>query len=93
MNTTMSKLSTEQSRNWLELSDVIRERPIPLGVGLKQQCFIGLAVELAASRNLTFKDAYGMSIWEARTDIRDSANCAEAERNERMVDRDRKSVV
>jgi hypothetical protein len=85
----MKTIEEVQRTNWLQFSNLIDARKEPLGVGLKNQCFIGLAVEVAKSNNQSLADRFGFSVWELRGDIRDSEQTKRNERNLAMAQRAR----
>jgi hypothetical protein len=49
-----------------ELEATVLNRDMPLGVGLKNQCFVGLAVEQAQQYGETLREHFGkpLSIWK-----------------------------
>lgn len=81
----MNTITKNHKQNWANLANTIEKRKKPLGVGLRNQCFIGLAIEIANLNNSNFENYYGISIWESRDMIRANNNCLESIRNTTMA--------
>jgi len=83
----IKNITPRQSKNWIELSEEIRSRQQPLGIGLKNQCFIGLAIDVAQRNRQTLVERFGYTVWALRQDVRDSADAATSKRNLLMSER------
>ena len=76
--------TTQQKQHLLELANTIKERDKPLGVGLHNQCWGGLAIEIAKSKGQTTRTYFGMSIHEMKADINSNNGLPPSLRNEGM---------
>ncbi len=77
----------EQKEHLFELSETIKNRHEPLGVGLHNQCWGGLAIEIAKSNGQTTKTYFGMSIHDMKDDINTNNAQPTSLRNEVMYQR------
>lgn len=76
-----------QKSNLIELATIIQQRDNPLGIGLHNQCWAGLAIEIAKSKNQTTRTYYGLSIHEMKNDININNLLSSENRNETMYKR------
>lgn len=68
-----------------KLGRTIASRREPLGVGLKNQCFVGLAIEHAKCENDTLANHFGQPMSEWKKLIKINNKTAESVRNQRML--------
>jgi hypothetical protein len=66
------------------LAALIDERTEPLGVGLKNQCWAGVAHSIAQSEGARVTDYFGISTREMKDAIKMNNNCAPESRNATM---------
>lgn len=78
-------LTNSQRSARLDLAEAYRSRPTPLGIGLKNQCAVGLAIEIARAHGETLRDRFGgtSAFWKAA--IRGNKAIEPGERNEVMA--------
>jgi hypothetical protein len=73
---------TTNFRDRLEfLAATIEGRSEPLGVGLKRQCWAGVAHSIAQSEGERLTDYFGISTREMKDAIKDNNLCAPERRN------------
>lgn len=77
----------QQIKNLEALAETIRDRQAPLGVGLHNQCWGGLAIEVAKMHGETTRSFYGMSIHEMKNDINVNNASPKERRNDVMYRR------
>ena len=75
--------------NLESLAELIEARAEPLGVGLKRQCWAGVAHQVASARGMRVSDYFGLSFAEMKTAIKENNDTGAAERNAVMVARTR----
>lgn len=78
-------LSALQVRRRQELSQKILNRREPLGVGLKNHCFVGLAIEIAQEQGSTLVNYYGGSTQDWKKKIKINNSTPEHKRNRKMA--------
>lgn len=78
------ELTSVQKEHRRELADMVAQRGTPLGVGLRNQCFVGLAIEVAKSRDTTLLDYFGGTMSEWKTAIKMNNASSESVRNRTM---------
>lgn len=76
--------TAEQKRHLLDLAETIKKRVKALGVGLHNQCWAGLAIEIAKSHGETTTTYFGMSIHQMKPEINKNNAQPESLRNETM---------
>lgn len=79
--------SADQRKNLLTLADIIATRKAPLGVGLKNECWAGIAITLANRQGSKTTAFYGLSIREIINDVKENNRTPAAIRNKVMLDR------
>lgn len=79
--------TVQQKNNLIELANTIKQRKNPLGVGLHNQCWGGLAIEIAKSNNQTTSTYFGISIHEMKSSINANNILPADNRNEEMYKR------
>lgn len=75
---------SNQIQNILDLANQIKERKEPLGIGLKRQCWAGLAIENANSNGSKTTDYLGISFSKMKEMIIRNNNEPEVSRNKIM---------
>jgi hypothetical protein len=83
----MSTKSAHQRENLLTLAEIIAQRKAPLGVGLRSECWAGVAITLANQQGSKASEFYGMSMREIIDDVKENNRTPMAIRNEVMLDR------
>lgn len=83
----MSSKSAQQRQNLRSLADAIAAREAPLGVGLRKECWAGVAITLANQRGEHASEFYGMSMREIIDAVKENNRTPAAFRNEVMLDR------
>lgn len=83
----MSTKSIQQRENLIMLADTIAARKIPLGVGLKKECWAGVAITLANQQGSKASEFYGLSMREIIDAVKENNRTPIAFRNEMMIDR------
>ncbi len=73
----------------LNLAQRIEARPEPLGIGLKHQCWAGLAHAAAAAHGARVTDYFGISFREMKDAIKENNQADASRRNEGMAARTR----
>ncbi len=68
----------------LKLSKMIDSREAPLGVGLKNQCWAGIAWEVASAHQARVTEYFGISFREMRDAIKGNNQCEPVRRNATM---------
>ena len=66
----MSGRSLVQRRRLINLAVTILKREKPLGVGLRNECWAGLAIEVARQRRFKSTEYYGISMSQGRKDLK-----------------------
>jgi hypothetical protein len=79
-----------QKRNLHQLAQYINTRQQPLGVGLKNQCWAGLAIDVAKSQGYDALSYFGITFSELKEKIKLNNMQRPAERNRVMADISRK---
>jgi hypothetical protein len=69
----------------IKLGKAIANRRDPLGVGLKNQCFVGLAIEHAKCENDSLANHFGRPLSEWKKLIKINNKCAENVRTQTML--------
>lgn len=83
----MPTKSAHQRENLLMLADTIAARQAPLGVGLKRECWAGVAITLARRQGAKATEFYGLSMREIKNAVKENNQTPAAIRNEVMLDR------
>ena len=83
----MATKSTQQRDHLLTLADTIAARQSPLGVGLKKECWAGVAITLANQHGANASEFYGLSMREIINDVKENNLTPIAIRNQVMLDR------
>lgn len=83
----MSNKSAHQRKNLLTLADTIAARKAPLGVGLKSECWAGVAISLANKKGSKTTEFYGLSMREIMNLVKENNLTPITIRNEVMIDR------
>jgi hypothetical protein len=83
----MSNKSAHQRENLFTLADTIAARNSPLGVGLKSECWAGVAISLANQQGSKTTEFYGLSMREIMNLVKENNRTPIAIRNEVMIDR------
>lgn len=80
-------LSPEFQRHHLnQLADSIRTRNTPLGVGLRNQCWAGVAIGRAREEGIPATEYFGLSFSEIKRAIKINNLTPEPERNRVMAE-------
>lgn len=58
-----------QRQNLVQLAEIIKSRSTPLGVGLHNQCWAGLAIEIAKENGTITKDYFGLTVSDMKPAI------------------------
>lgn len=83
----MSTKSAHQRENLLTLAETIAQRKAPLGIGLRSECWAGVAITLANQKGWKASEFYGMSMREIIDAVKENNRTPVALRNEVMLDR------
>ena len=83
----MSNKSAQQRENLRSLANNIAAREAPLGVGLRRECWAGVAITLANQQGANASEFYGMSMREIIDAVKENNRTPVAFRNEVMLDR------
>lgn len=83
----MPTKSARQCENLLRLADTIATRKTPLGVGLKNECWAGVAITLANQQGSKTTAFYGLSMREIINDVKENNRTPIAGRNHVMLNR------
>lgn len=83
----MSTKSAQQRENLRSLADTIAARETPLGVGLRRECWAGVAINLANQQGSKTSEFYGLSMREIINDVKQNNRTPAAIRNQVMLDR------
>jgi hypothetical protein len=78
-------LSLKQRVRFVKLAAEIAVRPKPLGVGLRNQCYVGLAIETAQRSGETCAEYFGWSMSEMKAAIKQNNQIAPTRRNAHMA--------
>jgi len=82
----MTHKTAAQVSHLIKLADTIRNRKQPLGVGLRNECWAGIAIMQGREANCKATAYFGISFSEIKRGIKKN-NAAPAEcRNQLMVD-------
>ncbi len=81
----MSRKSLAQRKRLLNLAYTIMKEDEPLGVGLKNGCWAGVAVEIARQHNEKMTDYYGLSMREIKDKIKLNNDTPAEKRNLTMI--------
>lgn len=81
----MPRRSTSQRVRLLELAGRVALRRDPLGIGLRNQCWGGIAVAIAKEHGWRASDYYGISFRELRDYIKDNNLTPCEKRNRHMA--------
>lgn len=65
----MSERNADEQRRLLELASLIAERKTPLGIGLDNECWAGVAISIARTHNVAVTNYYGLSLDEVQQKI------------------------
>lgn len=79
--------TVSQRVNLLALARNISKRNEPLGVGLKNQCWAGVAIARAKQKGQVATDCYGLTMGQIKSDIMFNNRTAVEDRNRAMVRR------
>lgn len=80
-------LTPEIQRHHLnQLADSIRARNAPLGVGLRNQCWAGVAIDRAREEGVPATEYFGLSFSEIKHAIKINNLTPEPERNRVMAE-------
>jgi hypothetical protein len=60
----------QQKARLIRLAEVVETRDEPLGVGLKHQCWAGIAIEMAKAEGFKSTDYFGLSFRELKQKIK-----------------------
>lgn len=80
------QITNSQFENRMTLLEAIKTRQEPLGVGLKNACFVGVAIEMAKECDSNLLDHFGGSSSEWKTAVRINNECEVHTRNAFMSD-------
>lgn len=83
----MSIKSAQQRDHLLTLADTIATRRSPLGVGLRRECWAGVAITLANQQGANASEFYGLSMREIIDAVKENNRTPVDFRNEVMLDR------
>lgn len=62
--------TSKQIVRLMDLAEIIEARNEPLGIGLKQQCWAGVAIELAKAEGCKVTDYFGLSFRDLKSRIK-----------------------
>jgi hypothetical protein len=77
-------MNTQFSDRLESLASTIENRSEPLGVGLKRECWAGVAHSIAQAHGERVTDYFGISSREMKDAIKDNNQCAPERRNATM---------
>lgn len=83
----MATKSITQQQHLLALAEIIAQRQIPLGVGLRSECWAGVAITLANQQGENASEYYGLSMREIVDAVKSNNRAAVSLRNEIMIER------
>jgi len=63
------KQTEKQKKNLITLAETVKDRKEPLGIGLKNMCWAGVAIDLANKNNFKTTNFYGISFSELKSCI------------------------
>jgi hypothetical protein len=81
----MDVRSERQRERLVRLADHIARRREPLGVGLKNQCWAGVAIGMAKAEGCTVTDYLGLTSRQVKAAIKLNNRTPADSRNERML--------
>lgn len=83
----MPTKSPHQRENLHILAETIAARKTPLGVGLRRECWAGVAISLANQKGSKTSEFYGLSMREIIDAVKENNRTDPALRNGIMLDR------
>jgi hypothetical protein len=83
----MHAKSAIQRKNLFVLANTLATRETPLGIGLRQECWAGVAITEATSRGANATEFYGLTMREIIDAVKENNRTPPTLRNEVMIDR------
>jgi hypothetical protein len=81
----MSAKSATQRKNLISLAGTLSRRAEPLGIGLRQQCWAGVAITESMNRHTKATEFYGLSMREIIDAVKENNRTPAVLRNETMI--------